>query len=371
MSHEAGIQALTHIMVDNEAAQARAADAGGIDWIVACLRNSVKAADDRLVMRCCQALVAWTESSDENRVKCVAAGAIETVVAAIRARNTKTRMLVDGCTFLSNVCCLEMPHHRTRACNAGAVDAVVHALQMHPTKMEVQRSCIKIMAHLCHNNRLPFQQVMTAWPVVVVQAMQMYFDQEDAAEIQVFGCLFLLHSFLPLGDVRSKADGAARLVSLGALEAVPRALLKHHSNWLMHPQAGPLLLLNIGTAGEYDGHATDDAAVLKRYGGRAARAGAAAALRAVVADMTKRGVLGAGCSAFKATMAMRATRLADELDALPQLACDGCGAADTPHLMLCSRCRGARFCSAACQRASWATHRLVCRAPAATASGSG
>lgn len=38
--------------------------------------------------------------------------------------------------------------------------------------------------------------------------------------------------------------------------------------------------------------------------------------------------------------------------------CEGCGACDSPFL--CGRCRAARFCSAACQRAAWPKHRGRC-----------
>ena len=41
-------------------------------------------------------------------------------------------------------------------------------------------------------------------------------------------------------------------------------------------------------------------------------------------------------------------------------ACDGCGTVEAPKLMLCARCRTARFCGAACQRAAWAEHKKAC-----------
>ena len=39
--------------------------------------------------------------------------------------------------------------------------------------------------------------------------------------------------------------------------------------------------------------------------------------------------------------------------------CSNCG--KTEDLLLCSRCRCAYFCSAACQRAYWPFHRTECR----------
>jgi hypothetical protein len=51
-------------------------------------------------------------------------------------------------------------------------------------------------------------------------------------------------------------------------------------------------------------------------------------------------------------------------------ACVACGAAPAPGrpLMVCSACRGPeRWCSAACQRASWPAHKGACRQRAAGA----
>lgn len=42
--------------------------------------------------------------------------------------------------------------------------------------------------------------------------------------------------------------------------------------------------------------------------------------------------------------------------------CSQCGATRVP-LSCCGKCRLARYCSPACQRANWAVHRLQCRAP--------
>jgi hypothetical protein len=40
----------------------------------------------------------------------------------------------------------------------------------------------------------------------------------------------------------------------------------------------------------------------------------------------------------------------------------GTGAAKQRRLQLCTGCRGALFCDAACQAAAWAAHRATCRA---------
>jgi hypothetical protein len=114
---DAGIRAMTFIMVDNEETQQRAADAGAINWVVTCLGRSEMAAADnrddgddnsvsprlRQLSLCCGALVAWTQGSAGNLAKCVAAGAIEAVVAAMRERRTEARMQAKGCTALDSI----------------------------------------------------------------------------------------------------------------------------------------------------------------------------------------------------------------------------------------------------------------------------
>jgi hypothetical protein len=44
--------------------------------------------------------------------------------------------------------------------------------------------------------------------------------------------------------------------------------------------------------------------------------------------------------------------------------CAGCGAASRPDgrpLLLCSACRGASYCSGACQTRDWGEHKGACR----------
>ena len=49
----------------------------------------------------------------------------------------------------------------------------------------------------------------------------------------------------------------------------------------------------------------------------------------------------------------------DQLLASLQRACDNCGGRD--HLMKCSRCHTAFFCSLKCQKTYWPFHRAFCR----------
>lgn len=49
----------------------------------------------------------------------------------------------------------------------------------------------------------------------------------------------------------------------------------------------------------------------------------------------------------------------DQLLASLQRACDNCGGRD--HLMKCSRCHTAFFCSVKCQKTYWPFHRAFCR----------
>jgi len=45
--------------------------------------------------------------------------------------------------------------------------------------------------------------------------------------------------------------------------------------------------------------------------------------------------------------------------------CAKCGvrASESRKLLTCTRCRSVKYCSAACQKGAWATHKLVCKPP--------
>ena len=95
--------------------------------------------------------------------------------------------------------------------------------------------------------------------------------------------------------------------------------------------------------------------VLAAHGSRAARAGLAGPLRALVPPLAD----------YKPVIAERMKLLADALDTVPVRACDACGAADAPELKRCARCRKVHYCSVACQRAAWPQHKRDCVAAAA------
>lgn len=40
--------------------------------------------------------------------------------------------------------------------------------------------------------------------------------------------------------------------------------------------------------------------------------------------------------------------------------CADCGGHGKPTLLMCSRCKGAKYCSAACHKADWKNHKVVC-----------
>ena len=368
-----GIRVLHYVLkIGNEEAQTRAAEAGGISWIVNYMRNCETAVTRHYDVPstshfrlCCYAILAWidgpSDSSAEHRAKCITAGTIEAVVATMLARHTESLIQILGCGVLISLC--GNAPEQTRAGKAGAIDVIVRSMRIHAADSDVQLSCMNALECISRtmdvvSNAL---KVVAGWPEVV-HAMQTHLNNDPAGGIQRSGICLLLNTLnCVIGDVqlRAKADhSVARLVSLGALEAVSRTLLTHHTDAGIQ-MAGPLVLLLICAAVPLNptgvGYGTGP--MLKRHGARAARAGVSAALRAAVAAIRERGIT-------RSAITVYALLLADELDALPLRACDGCGATDA-ELKLCSRCLSARFCSAECQRRTWSTHRQVCRAPAA------
>ncbi|KZT67466.1 hypothetical protein DAEQUDRAFT_694144 [Daedalea quercina L-15889] len=73
-------------------------------------------------------------------------------------------------------------------------------------------------------------------------------------------------------------------------------------------------------------------------------------------------------------MQERATMLLDSGDERPSAAatggvgekCAACGGPGKPKLLVCGKCRLAKYCSPTCNRADWKTHKLVCRPPQAS-----
>lgn len=145
---------------------------------------------------------------------------------------------------------------------------------------------------------------------------------------------------------------ARRLADAGALDAAAAALRAHAA-------IGPERLLN------------EALFVLLVACSGAPVASTGTPLRASVANRAAQAGVGAALAAALSRAPLPDDRLHTRAAALaaavarlpPPRACGNCGTTDAAKLKRCSRCLAARFCSAACQRAAWPAHKLVCVPP--------
>ena len=70
-------------------------------------------------------------------------------------------------------------------------------------------------------------------------------------------------------------------------------------------------------------------------------------------------VLGVPETAVAPASAASASAAAEAGPSTMERACGACGAVDPP--LRCSACRGARYCSAECQKRDWRAHKAACK----------
>jgi hypothetical protein len=177
-------------------------------------------------------------------------------------------------------------------------------------------------------------------------------DADEIANLLLTeGVQLLVHVSLS-ADVQRGSAAAAQLAdmlaSAGAIEALDAVLRGDGLSVATCESACRVLLFICG--GGRASSSQDDAPVLAAHGGRAARAGLAARLRGFAPMFTQ----------YAPETRDRLVLLSEALDGVTLHACDGCGAKDTPELKRCARCRAVRYCSAACQRQAWPTHKQDC-----------
>ena len=152
---------------------------------------------------------------------------------------------------------------------------------------------------------------------------------------------------------RSAAEKARRLADTGMIEVLANALRTHVTG----PDAVDFRECVIDTlawvcSGSANSPNRSGTWLQPCVAARASRAGVGAAITAAMAR------------APAMTSYAPGVALAAAVDCVPApRACDGCGTVEAPKLMLCARCRTARFCGAACQRAAWAEHKKACVPP--------
>ena len=134
-----------------------AGDAGALEAVVAAMRAHSDVADVQVAG--CIALCAVSNGDDAaglaRKQRAVEAGAIEEVVAALRVHPQVALVQETGCGALGNVCWGEdaaaLSRHQ-RAAAAGAIEEIVAAMRAHAQVVEVQeRGCCTLLI-LCRGS---------------------------------------------------------------------------------------------------------------------------------------------------------------------------------------------------------------------------
>ena len=125
------------------------------------------------------------------------AGAIEAVVAAMRAHPQEEGVQENGCCALADMCCGDdaaaAVARRQRAAAAGAIEEVVAALRAHPQEEGVQENGCLVLGNMCFGNDAAAaarkQRAAAAGAIEeVVAAMRAHPQEED---VQENGCFAL------------------------------------------------------------------------------------------------------------------------------------------------------------------------------------
>jgi hypothetical protein len=272
---------------------------------------------------------------------------------------------------------------RAAARAAGAVGAAARALRTHLTDANVQEAAADALTMLAVPAALRERDAAIVW----AGAPHAVAPHEVARALVAAWSTHANHPCVPKAAARALAHlcreaprgFAAAATRAGVAAPAARSLRRH-----AHDAAGgansmlevTLLALAACIAGTGVGTPEREDAMQ-----RAEAAGVRDALACVSAPVqTKLSAMGRAAlapllewfpprgEATDGTGADSSSRAAHASSAPPPAhSCASCGTTALP-VKLCSSCRAARYCGAACQRAHWPAHKAACRAAAAAAS---
>ncbi len=271
-----------------------------------------------VIAAACTALSVLTRSCEPNRHAAHAAGAVPALVSVLRTLGAADAGIAMHASDALSVVL------RTRLDSSHADDTlhyiadVAAVMRAHASNENVQRSAASALVHL-------------VMPLL----------------------LFVGTAAARRAGAPDAAEHARHLANAGVLDAAAAALRAHAAAGPEQLREDALTLLVMVCSGALFG--VSNTPLQASVAAHAARAGVGAALAAASARTPP---------LDDAELLERAAALAAAVARLPApLACDGCGTTEAAKLLRCARCRTARFCSAACQRASWAVHKRDCVAP--------
>ena len=204
----------------------RAAEAGGIEAVVAAMRAHalVTEVQEEGATVLCNMCYGRDAAGLARAQRAVEAGAVEAGVAAIWAFLHEPEVAVVCCGLLHNVCygtdAAGLARLR-RAAEAGALEAVLAAMRAHPEVVDVQAEGCTALINVCHHAGAPERAMEAGVLEAVVAMMQRH---PNAADLQRLGCMALCRvcaatcrASVPAARARAACDGGgrarARLVS--------------------------------------------------------------------------------------------------------------------------------------------------------------
>ena len=171
----------------------RAAEAGGIEAVVAAMRAHALVAEvqEEGATVLCNMCYGRDAAGLARAQRAVEAGALEAVVAAIWACPHEPEVAVVCCGLLHNVCygtdAAGLARLR-RAAEAGALEAVLAAMRAHPEVVDVQAEGCIALINVCHHAGAPERAVEAGVLEAMVAMMQRHLN---AADLQRLGCMAL------------------------------------------------------------------------------------------------------------------------------------------------------------------------------------
>ena len=186
--------------------------------VVALLKTFSHSAD--VVRPAFAALESIVGGDDEaKRVAAGEAGAIEAVVAAMRAHGSNAEVQKQGCWALENMAC--DAENKVKAGSAGAIEVVVAAMRAHASNAGVQQRGCGALMNMTFNDENKVKAGSAGAIESVVAAMRAHGSN---AGVQQRGCWALKNMTCKNAENKVKAGSA------GAIEAVVAAMRAHDSN---------------------------------------------------------------------------------------------------------------------------------------------